>query len=297
MEESHLGIFVVLFGIIALVMGGIGITTMSDQKSTRLSQSAALTLEIDSNQDRLKSLREEISSKTRTAAEYEIEGRKLEATLQQSRIEVASLQLRQESLAQKRTELVEQIPEIRHDLAAAQMAKKEALRRSMIGAYLGDVSTTRRTYRQVRVTGFEPGAMRIVCQRGPATLPLSTLPANLKERIGWDPIEEDLERQIPRTDRTPSPNIGKAAAPSEADIARAQADFASAKAEMDQTQRSLEEAQSQIGGSRKSPPGSLETYQERAQRLSRLLEQQRLRYEDSRNTLIRVHPNDSLLRR
>lgn len=302
MGESHAGLFVVLIGIIALVFGGIGISLMAENQAQGRGREQSLHAVIADNAATIADLERSVRSSRQRAVEYEKEHRRIAEDLHHEQVRIASLTLKSEALENERESIEQAIADAEAALGQGRLAARDAARQRLVGDFLGEVRFRgARRYTGVRVTGFGPGTMRFSHDGGVSSIPLSQLSKDLKSRIFWDPSEaadEDRAATAESRDSQPSfrpfPRKTKAA-PDPHQVSQAQARFSAALASREEVKRALEEANFHLDGPRRSPPGSLETYADRVNRLTRLLQSKEALLDQCRTQLRTVSPHDPLL--
>ncbi|GAA5481644.1 hypothetical protein [Haloferula sargassicola] len=301
MGDSQVGIFITLVGVIALVLGGIAISLLAETQPARADSTQSLVQTIGNDRVEIERLQSEIHRLRQRKVISADEQKQVASELKDTRMHIATLELRRESLIEQRKQLKARIPELTEEFEDYRHQKRDEVRQRMVGTYLGDLSLIGRSgYRDCRITGFKPGVMRISHSGGNAAIPLSALPEGLRERLLWEqaeaadePARKHASKRVAPSRQTPRSDARPAASPTEIAVARAR--YIAAQASLNELQTALNDARNHMNGRRRSAPGSLETYAERAERLGRLLARQTTTCADCRRELHRLNPRDPLL--
>lgn len=176
------------------------------------------------------------------------------------------------------------------------------IHRSAIGTFLGTVTTLEgKVMKNVKVRGLNPTEMRVMHEAGPATIPVTELPAELRERFHLDAEEavrlvqerkqraqeklrllqaererereadeklKGQEREALRHDRVAGLKGESTLTEEESARLRSlRAEVGLLYIKLGALRRELATARARIGGPDRSPPGSLQTWEERAAEL------------------------------
>lgn len=297
MGDSNAGIFAGLIGLTLLVMGGIGISLLADNQSVSIDKSNSLVKSIAAGKLRISELEAEMAIKEQRLTSQQQEKRERAELYAQRSTRRANLKLQLEELRAQETGLTEAFAALDHDYSEYRDKLRNTRRRMMLGAYLGDIPIRGgKTLKSARIIEFKPGVVRLSHTGGNYSLPLSQLSPTIKERILWDRTELEHEPALAVTRKQPSlPRSSRKEVDPRA-LTLAQSRFSAAMAGRNEISISLNEARSHLHGPRRSPPGSLETYEDRVRRLSKLLAQKETLLERCRQELRALDPQDRLLR-
>ena len=197
----------------------------------------------------------------------------------------------------EKTNLIEEIENLKHDHELyAGKAREEARKRS-IGRRLGDLSTrTGRVFQSAVVRSITDESIIITHDGGVTTLMAAELPAHLQQRFHLGQNGERLKHGVLDlvVDRPSSPPVATPVQGDKHAVARAALQEASARYYALVRQCGDIERMSRASRS-KSVPGSLETWDSRLLRIRNELANARIEYHRARSDLGLVMPADPML--
>lgn len=311
-NDSQAGMFGMLVGLIALVLGGVAISTAVDNRIKGGKVESDLISEISAGDRTIRDLEGSIAHSERVWEQQHAPRASTATRLRKARAEAAALVSRRQELDGITRDLQRENERIEAEFSELQAKTRSKVRAKLIGHDIGRFpTTTGRTYEDARLVGFTTFGVRIRHRHGSVTVDFKELTDDWKERILWEPSEsvrkpvvaapadeeDDLNTLPDARERTRQRMAERDRKEEErrqqVEIARNR--FIAAKAAYLAAKRATSEARSQIDGPRRSPQGSLETWEERTAQLSKVEFRFRAAYDEARARLREVSPSDTLL--
>lgn len=281
--DDRSGIVVILGGMILLVLLGVGLTVMTD--ATQEEQKADLSdgqAEISELKLELKGIEEEqTKNKERIAGHAEFVRKEKE--LQAAETRLADLQVR-------KREVEETLVKIDKEFSAYREDYRKMVWRKAVGRKFPEfVTRGGKTYREVTIKAVTAREVKLGHIAGTASVGVSDLPPALREELHLSVIEaadilaaerkkeeeriaqlrEERERKArEEEERRKKARKGGKDPEAQQQLVELKAEYATVRSKLLSVRSDWLEARRKSGGRQKSPPGSLETWAQRAARLS-----------------------------
>ncbi len=307
-EPDHSGTFGWLSALILLVMVGVGLSLLVDRRFELSSNGNQLRVDIEKGFGLLEETRIK-----HDRALGELTG--LENARNPQAKELARLQEQVGQAKDRISTLADQAGKLQSSIAISQKGFEEYAdehRNQVWQAAIGEKQafiTLRdgRRYEDVTILRITAAGMEISHRDGRARMDPQDLDASWQGRFLWSSNERKAllegENQVPPVlavqapaipkGRKPAPEVPEPA-PDPTAASKLRADVLIWNNKVSTLKMQQKEAQSNIGSKQKSPPGSLETWQQRANRLSTELNQAKMKRDMARLKLSEVDPNDPL---
>ncbi|OYV05746.1 MAG: hypothetical protein CFE26_09960 [Verrucomicrobiales bacterium VVV1] len=308
-EPDHSGTFGWLSALIVLVMVGIGLSLLVDRRFELSSSDKQLKVDVEKNFAVLEGIR---IKHDRALGELT----ELEKTRSPQAKELSKLQEQGERAKERMIDLNGQVGKLQSAVAAVQKEFEgyaSEYRNQVWQAAVGEKQAfiafrDGRRYEDVTILRVTAVGMEISHRDGRARIDFKDLDASWQERFLWNSSERNTalagENEVPQppaVQNTPSTPKGfkpaskaPATVPDPTATGKLRADLIGWNNKILMLKMQLQEAQSNIGSKQKSPPGSLETWQQRANRLSAELNQAKVNRDMAQLKLAAVAPSDPL---
>jgi hypothetical protein len=315
-SEDHPGLFTFMVGVIVVVFAGVALSLMMDRKFSFSASVSALDRGIKASAEEIMSLQADLEESSRnlnsrepklkqTAANHETVRRQLAADTQKCAI-----------LTETRSNLQKAIPALEEEFSKYREKYRTQARAAAVGESLGTLSLRGgREYRQVVINQVTEVGLEIRHQDGIARIQAPDLDQTFQDRFQWNdeerrsklkeehamseaitakPEEPEITNDVPVR---PVPAGRAGALPDEVKIDALRAKVIKWKSKVSILSMERSNAVSSASyGSRSSVPGSLETWQAKANRLTSELAKARGELAAAKAALEVVAPNDPLLR-
>lgn len=316
--DEHSGVFSFLVGLVVLVMAGVGLSLLADRKFKFSSEVNALQEEISVNTLELEELE---ATKSERAALLATSGDRLRLAAESHKEVVADLAiLRQRQLAieASRRENLDQIETAKSGFATYREAYRRKVWAGAVGEKLGDlVLGSDRRYQQATIARVTEVGLEIRHDHGVARIAAADLDPKLQERFQWSagelakPVRNEPGDQEVKIEKPAAAGVGVGNPPAANDPHESQASMPTDAAKLTALRQKVTAWQLKVGqlgndkrvadsqarsGSRKSVPGSLETWSAKSARLGIELTRARMALATARSDLAAVAPDDPLLR-
>jgi hypothetical protein len=310
---DHTGTFSFLIGMVFVVFCGIGISLVADTRLEFGSSLHSLKSTISADQLKLETLNIALETTRETwQREYApVAGH--EQTLAELESITSSNQARISQLRAEQIGLTRQLNQTEQNFHNYRVRIRTQARANCVGQALESLTLPNgRSYRDVVVRGFDELGLRIHHQGGSARLSYEDLPESWKNRLHWQEDELKItQRQSPPSRKSvgtpetlPEPRkpiqktIDQRSAdrkPREDDIKVARTRFIQSRQAYLHLRSQASAARLNASSSRKSVPGSLETWAARAEKLERHTFQLRAGFLQAKSELSSISPGDPLL--
>ncbi len=285
-NDENPGVFVFLVGIIVLVMVAVGLSGLVDRRFSWSSRSSSMAREIEAGEselERLKTLERESASGLSEAVLLQRKRSDLESKQNQ----VNELNRRRKQLVLGREELVNSIQSMEQQFADYRAQYRAKVWAAARGEHLGELKAGgERVYHQAVIIQVTDVGLEIRHENGLARVQATDLDPALQERFQWDDekrrarlkekdapqaanpeVSGSVAVQTTATLETTSPNrVYPTRDTKKTDALRDRIIVMKSKVEDLRSQRS-EALRAAFRGPQVSVPGSLETWQARADRL------------------------------
>ena len=313
------GTIPLIIGIVLVILCGTGISWVADSKLKLGESQTTISKKINTDREKLEKL-------TATLKSAQESWNRHHAYAVDHDQDVSQLEKLSSANAARLTELRGQ----RRDLTRSLEQEKEAhetyrinyrtqARADSVGEKLDTLTLPNgRTYRELIVRGFDTSGLRIHHQGGSARIRYQDLPTEWQERFQWSteeiiitkpsPSKNDLtqasstptEYNASGSSDSPSANgtdttKTTSSEPDAAEIARARDKFLQTRKAYRQASTQASIARGNAHNRNRSVPGSLETWDDRAQRMERLSQRLLALHTKAKNELSAISPADPLL--
>lgn len=298
-----------MFGLVVVVFVGIGLSLAVDRRFSFSSSVSTLESEIKSDGLELEHLREIHRKRSWDLTKLEPERETDRAALAAFQKRAADLELRRKHLVSERGTLRSSIPLLKEEFARYRVKYRESARHAAIGESLGTLTTLGgREYRDVFISRVTAIGLEVRHEHGSARLKASELDVSLRNRFQWDDEERKTllnegnaiqETEDNSSNVAGNRNESPKAAPShvdDADLAERRRKVIAWRARVALLRSEMNAASNAAYGPRKSPPGSLETWQARAGRLGVELAKAEGELAAAKAALAVIAPHDGLLK-
>ncbi len=298
-----------LVGIIILVMIAVVLSIMVDKRMGSSSQRVAHERTIIENTAELESMRL-VHENLLAAASAQADARDIAESLDETMRQLQIAHHRREELGNLKSALEAEIQAIIDARETLRLSYRTRERERAVGETLESLTLIDgRTFTDVRISGVSDAGMQIRHADGVARIAASDLPRPWHDRFLWTEDERlallSRERRLtaaataisPPADRPAQPTPPPDVAPiSPDDVQAKRRDLQIAREQAIRIRRELNQATLASRGRSSSPPGSLETWQQRIARIQRDLTAARARHHAAYSALAAVSPNDPILR-
>lgn len=314
--DDHPGLFTFMVGVIVVVFAGVALSLMMDRKFSFSASASALDRGIKASAEEIVNVQADLDEASRnlnsrepklkqTAANHEIVRRQLAADTQKCAI-----------LTETRKSLQKAIPALEEEFSKYREKYRTQARASAVGESLGTLTLRGgREYRQVVINQVTEVGLEVRHEHGIARIQAPDLDPSLQDRFQWN--DEERRRKLseehamseaitakPEPAETaaeepaaPGPRERVAAQPDDAKVEALRSKIIKWKSKVSILSMERSSAVSSASyGSRSSVPGSLETWQAKANRLTAELAKARGELAAAKAALEVVAPNDPLLR-
>ncbi len=310
-EPDHSGTFGWLSALIILVMVGVGLSLLTDRRFELSSNGKQLRIDVEKGFGVLEGIRVKHDRALGELTELE-KARSLQTK------ELSKLQEQGGKAKERLIDLNGQIAKLQSAVAVSQKdfeGYAGEYRDQVWQAAIGEKQTfialrDGRRYEDVTILRVTAVGMEISHRDGRARIDYQDLDASWQGRFLWNSSERNSAlagendvpqaQAIPKTPATPKGNKPApetpVAAPDPSATSKLRADVLGWNNRVSTLRVQQQEAQSNIGSKQNSPTGSLETWQQRANRLSTELSQARMKRDLARLKLAEADPNDPLAR-
>lgn len=304
-SDGHEGALTFLFGLIILVLLGVGVTLIADQKMWFGGLGVKMDAELQHRQEEIGHLRAKrdaaldklrLSESAEKQHQEQFESIELQEYLAQDRCNRANIRMHElgDSIAQTR----EAFRQYRADLRKKVWAVS-------VGRHLGDLRLkSGSVYNNAKIMKVTEQGLDIVHKHGASTLPAGDLPSEYQERFQWEHLFLDRSQSADegvKTLSSASPlagNVIRRPEPNAASdrVSTARASFQAADRKLAAIREDYNHAASMSESSRsRSVPGSLGTWSDRVVQLKRDLSAAKVAYARARSELVSLSPSDPLL--
>lgn len=308
-EPDHSGTFGWLSALIVLVMVGVGLSLLVDRRFELSSSDKQLRIDVEKGFAVLEGIR---IKHDRALGELT----ELEKTRGPQAKELSKLQEQSERAKERMIDLNGQVGKLQSAVAAVQKDSEgyaSEYRNQIWQAAIGEKQAfialrDGRRYDDATILRVTAVGMEISHRDGRARIDFKDLDASWQERFLWSSSERNTalagENEVPQSpavqnapstpkDFKPVPKA-PAKVPDPTATGKLRVDIIGWNNKISTLKMQFQEAQSNIGSKQKSPPGSLETWQQRANRLSTELSQAKMKRDIARLKLAEADPNDPL---
>ncbi len=297
--DEHPGIITFLLGMIVVVMVGLGLASLIERRFRFSSSQAELESLVDQDAKTLDELRGRHSARSRQVAAvlpHRLDVGESHAALLQRLEQGAAVQA---NLAAERADLESEVAAMEEEFARYRADYRRGIWAAAVGEHIPLLRANGgREYRDATITRVTEVGLEVKYADGMARIEAPALGPEWQQRMQWNDEERRAllaeERRASAAAAKPAPPP-PATPPAEVNAAlRARVTLARAKVAA--LRRELATATSnQYRGGKRSVPGSLETWDAQARRLTAELEQAELEYEQAKARLRAMAPGDILL--
>jgi chromosome segregation ATPase len=321
-DDNNSGILTFLVGLILVVMVAVGLSVLLESRFSFSRNTRELESVIASNKEELSRLEIRIEDARSQLTSSEPKLRSAESELKATRPLLQENQAKLVELTRRRDEAQRSIPVLEKEFQTYRKRYREQTWAEAVGQSLGDLEIRGgKIYQNATITKVTEVGLEIRHSDGIARVQGPDLPEALRDRFQWNDEErmkrlqeeianhEALSKPAPDTAVKPKPAPAKpkwstrnpvAAAKSTgtdpAKIEAARKKVIGWKSRVSQLSSDRATAQSKASNSQTSVPGSLETWQARASRLTGELSRAKGELAAAKAELELVNPGDPLLR-
>lgn len=303
---GHQSLFAYLGGLILLVFAGIILSLAMEKRHGNQKEASSLESKISSQAELIGDLKRQTDTMASRLNDSIIrsddqgkEMEKLTALLSEQRITLRRLEEEQSQLQAGNLSLEESAEQFLSN-------QRKTARRKIVGITNAQLILADGTaYQDVTIRSVKGQVLSFSHARGFARVNLKELNEAWKAKLAWSPdelITRGSEESTPESPSRTEPRTVTEPDDSPSRIEEKRAAISAARSEFIEQrnlyQRAISEtanARSKTHGSERSVPGSLETWEERAQRMDRLVQKYRFTYQLARDKLMAVSPGDPLL--
>lgn len=320
-SDDNTGIVTFLLGIIVLVLCAVGLSLLVDKRFKFSSSASTLKAAVEGYERDIESLKDTLSAKT---AILETQAPKLGALAERLKSNQAERDAGATRLARLRTsrsDLATEIAGLEESFRDYRANYRAKTRSAAVGQPLGNLITKGgREFKQAVIVKVTDVGLEIRHENGNARIHAPDLDAALQDRFQWSDEErrlslnkEGVEHKAITAEPARKEDLSDSRPPREVEPPRskrarirdvdpvkleaARKQVKAWKARVAQLTSEHSQATSSASyGNQSSVPGSLETWQARAARLSGQLAKARAELAAARQSLEEIDPNDALLR-
>lgn len=316
-DESP-GVFTFMVGLIVVVMGGVGLSLVVDQRFSFSRGAVRLEREVEADSKNLERLRVICRESAGELSEIEPPRRRMTDAYEATRSELQSLARRRAVLSAELAALRKSVSTIDQEFSLYRRKYRGATWAAAAGESLGDLKVRGgRVYHQAVITRVTDVGLEIRHEHGIARVHAPDLDSGLQDRFQWHDEERELRLKeeivrrdaggVSQGDRMMSVSregegaprgIGRSVVapdPEKLESLRGKVRAWKTKVARLNAERSAALAAASYG-SQTSVPGSLETWQARAVRLGVELAKAQAEFAAAKAELARIAPDDPLLR-
>lgn len=314
-DDNHPGILTFLIGLIIVVMVGVWLSMMADQRLGFSKSFSRLKNEIELSATELEQLRNHHRDMSLRLAAVEPKGRMVSEARQSLLRQLRNLDQRRRILVASREELQSSIQTTEEGFSRYRAKYREMIWAEAKGQPMGNLVTRAgREYRQAVIARVTEVGLEIHHEHGLARVQAPDLDSALQERFQWNDEERraQLQHELAQdASMTRGPDSGEMTLPTPGESIRFGADRVDPdagelallrgkvrawKSRVAQLQSERNEARlAASSGARSSIPGTLETWQARATRLGNELTMARSELALAKAFLAALEPGDPLL--
>jgi len=317
-NDEQSGLFSFLIGLIILVMAGVALSVMADSKFSFARSESETKGDLTKGESEIERLKTTFQERGHELSRLEPQRREAEAACESTLRQVATLTQREQELKSTREDLLQQIPAVENGFAHYRTKYRDATWAAAAGESLGNLKTRGgREYHQVVIVRVTHVGLEIRHELGIARLQAPDLDAALQDRFQWDNSErlahlkeesayqEAMSAVTPKkTDLSDPQEIGKGnpyavtetkTALDTAKVESLRRKVMGWRSNVEQLTAEKSQAQSAAYGRQSSVPGSLETWQAKAERLTSALARAKAEFAAAKADLAAVAPDDPLL--
>jgi len=296
--DDHPGIVTFLIGLIVVVMVGLGLSLLVDHRFEFSRGEIAIETSIEQDAKILDDLRGQHTQRSQRVAsllQHRREGSEGYAA-EVDRLGQCSANMSR--LAAVRSALEQDLTTLEQDFASYRANYRRSAWAAAVGQKIPLLKTNGgREYREVTIIRVTEVGLEVKHSDGMARIEAPALGLEWQQRMQWN--DEERRAQLV-AERRASAVAAKPASPLQPQPAETnealRAAFTVARAKVETLKRELAMAKgNQLNSSKRSLPGSLETWDERTQRLAAELEKAELRYEQAKTRLKARSPQDPAL--
>ena len=314
-NDNQSGLFSFLVGCIVVVMAGVGISLLVDRRFGFSKNESELQRDITTGESDLPQLKSTYQELSPQVAASDAKLRLLDENRQALVRRLRDMDQRRTTLEATRTELQPAIKALDGEFRNYRQKFRDMVRAAAVGESLGDLKIRGgREFRKTTIVRVTDVGLEIHHEEGTARVQAPDLGDALRERFQWNDEdryarlkEESDQDATPPADPTPPPPKPTSAdtptppknAPPKPDAEKLKVlrgRVITAKSQVTQLTINTNEAVSKASfGRERSVPGSLETWQNKANRLKVDLEKARQELTAAKAQLMEVAPGDPLL--
>lgn len=321
-DDNNSGILTFLVGLILVVMAAVGLSVLLESRFSFSRNTRELESAIAANKEELSRLEIRIEDARSQLSSSEPKLRSAESELKATRPLLQENQAKFVELTRRRDEAQRSIPVLEKEFQAYRKRYREQTWSEAVGQSLGDLEIRGgKIYQNATITKVTEVGLEIRHSDGIGRIQGPDLPEALQDRFQWNDEErmkrlqeeianhEALSKPAPEDAAKPKPAPAKpkgsmrnpVAATKATDTNQAKIDAARKKvigwkSRVSQLASDRATAQSNAYNSQTSVPGSLETWQARASRLTGELSRAKGELAAAKAELELVNPSDPLLR-
>lgn len=302
-SEDHPGLFTITAGVVVLVFLGVGLSLLADKRSVSGKGKEAVQREIRHADEEIAHMKAD-----KVSQEQHIESLGRRSARAKASYTTVSAQLKEQderlsSLLKKLDALRQEVPRIENDFEAYRAEYRNTLWTSSTGQPLGVLRTRDgKMYRQAVIRRVTSTSLDITFDQGTVSIPASNLEKLVQDRFQW--TENELKMAERRAAGQPPPAVTpgpakKTPLPPAVDpvrLSNARAAVRALNERVNQIETQLAEARNAAASGKRSIPGSLDTWQARAERLSQSLVRARTELAAAKANLAEIHSTDPLTR-
>jgi hypothetical protein len=315
-NDDHSGLFTFLVGLIIVVFAGVALSMMVDRRFGFSKRVSSLEHDIRMGETELDQLKDDLQAGSRKLADREPALRKAGSTLESHRNRIAESEQRRQSCGRSLEALRKEIPRLEEEFSRYRRKYREITWASAVGQSLGNVTIRGgREFRQAVISKVTEVGLEIRHEHGIARLQAPDLDQSIQDRFQWSDEERRARLKEERAEHaaiasepetpeesesspTPEPSARRSEDRPDATKTSALREKViawSTKVSLLNSERSRAVSAASYGNS-SSVPGSLETWQAKASRLSAELAKARSELAAAKAALAAVAPDDPLLR-
>lgn len=306
-SDDHPGLFTITAGIILLVFTGVGLSLLADKRTSGGKGKSAALNEILKADEEIAHMKADWKSQEQHFDRLSSKAAKAKAAFAPVSAQLKEQEELLDKLSDKLDTLRQEIPRIENAFDDYRTKYRNNLWTTSAGQALGVLRTRDgKLYRQAVIRRVTSSSLDITCDTGPVSLPVFNLEQPVLDRFQWTDNEIKVAQRRAQDHQTPqatpspanpaTPSPSPPAGPNRDELAKART---AVRLRIERTralETQLSEARNAVASGQRSIPGSLETWQARADRLQLAATRSRTDLAAAKADLARLDPKDPLTR-
>lgn len=316
-DDNNSGLFTFLIGLIVLVMVGVGLSVLVDSRFSFSRSARDLEGAVATDKEEVKRLTALVDEYHFQLSNQQPKLSAANAELKELESSVADTQSKLKGLESRRDEIAASIPPLRSQFDDYRKKYRQQTWAAAVGESLGDLEIRGgRIYRKSIINKVSEVGLEIRHEDGIARIQGPDLSMEIQDRFQWDDAErmQRLQKEFADHNSIKDPDLAAKPPSKPAPVKRTSTRRAPAspedqvkidaarkkvigwKSRVSQLSSERSTAQSNAYGAQTSVPGSLETWQARASRLTMELAKAKGELAAAKSDLEDLNPRDPLLR-